>query len=58
MKAQIYKFEDGLRLVHLERKSTRAVAIGLLTGAGSENETAENNGACFSRVRRPAVRWI
>ena len=44
MKAQIYKFEDGLRLVHLERKSTRAVAIGLLTGAGSENETAENNG--------------
>lgn len=44
MKAQIYKFEDGLRLVHLERKSTRAVAIGLLTGAGSENEAAENNG--------------
>ena len=44
MKAQVYQFRDGLRLVHLERKSTRAVAIGILTGAGSENETAKNNG--------------
>lgn len=44
MKAKVYEFADGLRLVHLERTSTRAVAIGVLTGAGSENETAENNG--------------
>lgn len=44
MKAKVYQFADGLRLVHLERTSTRAVAIGILTGAGSENETAENNG--------------
>ncbi len=44
MKAKVYMFDYGLRLVHLERKSTRAVAIGILTGAGSENENAENNG--------------
>lgn len=44
MKAKVYQFADGLRLVHLERKSTRAVAIGILTGAGSENENADNNG--------------
>lgn len=44
MQAREYKFADGLRLVHLERTSTRAVAIGVLTGAGSENETEKNNG--------------
>ena len=44
MEAREYKFADGLRLVHLERTSTRAVAIGVLTGAGSENETEKNNG--------------
>lgn len=44
MKAKVYQFADGLRLVHLERKSTRAVSIGILTGAGSENENADNNG--------------
>lgn len=44
MKAKVYGFSDGLRLVHLERKSTRSVAIGVLTGAGSENENARNNG--------------
>ncbi len=44
MKAKVYQFSDGLRLVHLERKNTRSVAIGVLTGAGSENETADNNG--------------
>ncbi len=44
MKAKVYQFADGLRLVHLERKSTRAVSIGILTGAGSDNETETNNG--------------
>ena len=44
MQAKEYKFADGLRLVHLERTSSRAVAIGVLTGAGSENENERNNG--------------
>lgn len=37
-------FEDGLRLVHAQMEGVRSVAIGVMTGAGSGNETPENNG--------------
>lgn len=40
----IYTFEDGLRLAHRELKGIRSVSIGVFTGVGSGNETAENNG--------------
>ncbi len=44
MKTRMITFEDGLRLVHAQMEGVRSVAIGVMTGAGSGNETPENNG--------------
>lgn len=44
MNKSIYVFPDGLRLVHCAVSGVRSVAIGILTGVGSGNETAQNNG--------------
>ena len=44
MKTKLFSFQDGLRLVHVKMEGVRSVAIGILTGAGSANESADNNG--------------
>ena len=44
MNTTLFEFCDGLRLVHARMDGVRSVAIGVLTGAGSANESAENNG--------------
>ncbi len=44
MQTKLFTFGDGLRLVHARMDGVRSVAIGILTGAGSGNETALNNG--------------
>lgn len=44
MKAERIEFFDGLRLVHVYKEGTRSVAIGIMTGVGSANETQKNNG--------------
>ena len=44
MKTKLFSFKDGLRLVHVKMEGVRSVAIGILTGAGSANESADNNG--------------
>lgn len=44
MNTRLYTFASGLRLVHQDVPSVRSVGISVLTAAGSNNETAENNG--------------
>lgn len=44
MKTQLFTFKDGLRLAHVRMDGIRSVAIGVLTGAGSANETPADNG--------------
>ena len=44
MSVQIYKFSDGLRLVHEYVDTTRSVAVMVLCGVGSQNEDEHTNG--------------
>ncbi len=44
MKYNKHKFKNGLRLVTVPIKSTRAVTVLVLVGAGSKYETKSNNG--------------
>ncbi|MDE6550056.1 MAG: insulinase family protein [Clostridia bacterium] len=44
MNKSIYVFPDGLRLIHCAVSGVRSVAIGILTGVGSGNESNGNNG--------------
>lgn len=41
---EIYRFKSGLRLAYKYSPSVRSVGIAVMTGVGSGNETAANNG--------------
>lgn len=40
----VYTFNNGLKLVHRQMKEFRSVAVCVMTGVGSANETASENG--------------
>lgn len=40
----IYRYDNGLRIVHRETPGMRSVAVCVMVGVGSANETPENNG--------------
>lgn len=44
MKTIIKTFNSGLRLAFMQRQNVRSVAICILCGVGSQNETTKNNG--------------
>ncbi len=44
MKTIIKTFNSGLRLAYMQRQNVRSVAICILCGVGSQNETTKNNG--------------
>lgn len=44
MNTRLYTFPSGLRLVHQDVPTVRSVGISVLTAAGSNNETSDNNG--------------
>ena len=44
MEKNFYTFPDGLKLVHCRADGVYSAALTVMTGAGSGNESAENNG--------------
>lgn len=44
MQGCIYRFDNGLRLVHKKIDGVRSVAVGVYAAVGSGDETAENSG--------------
>ena len=41
---KIFRFPSGLRLAYKHSPAVRSVGIAVMTGVGSGNETADNNG--------------